>query len=106
MSYNLGVSSEALEWGFYGTASDDLTTTEVPPGTYSITLTAAVNFGSNIQQMTHTISITFVDPCLTTVPTGAWGGATLVYYGITDSAFSDNAIMTDSVSTSHGNGGG
>ena len=97
MSYTVE-TSQAVEWGFNGDMSDQVTMTEVPPGTYSITLTATIPSES----MTHTFSITFVS-CPLTVPTGQWASlSSPVIYGINDPALTDYAIMTDSVSFSHG----
>ena len=53
--------------------------------------------------MTHTFSITFTDPCPSTVPTSEWASLTSpVLYGINDLATTDIASMTDTVSYSHG----
>ena len=78
--------------------------TDVPPGTYSITLTSTIDaLGTNFQDMTHTFSITFTDPCPSTSPTSQWASLTLpVLYGINDPATTDIASMTDTVSYSHG----
>ena len=104
MSYNTELP-QALEWGFNGDASDRVTMTEIPPGTYTITMTATIDAGgANYQEMTHSVSITFVDPCLSTVPTSQWISlSSPVLYGISDPAIEDYARMTDTVSYSHGN---
>ena len=77
---------------------------EVPPGTYTLTMTATIDAGgANFQEMTHSISITFVDPCLSTVPTGSWNLLTSpVVYSISGTTLEDSATMTDTVSYSHG----
>ena len=77
--------------------------TDVPPGTYSITLTSTLPS----ETKTHTFSITFVDPCLSTVPTSQWSNlSSPAPYQISDPALIDTALMTDTVSTSHGDGDG
>ena len=97
MSYKTEYS-QAVEWGFNGDMSDQVTMTEVPPGTYSITLTATIPSES----ITHTFSITFVDPCPSTVPTGQYASLpSPVLYGINDPVLTDIISMTDAVSSSH-----
>ena len=99
MSYKTEYS-QAVEWGFNGDMSDRITMTEVPPGTYTITMSATIPSGPTT--MSNTFSITFVDPCPSTVPTGQWASlSSPVLYRINDPALTDTATMTDTVSTSH-----
>ena len=77
------------------------TMTDVPPDTtYTIIMSATVS--SVGPTMSTTFSITFVDPCSSTVPSYEWGNlSSPALYGIKDPALVDYAIMSDSVSTSH-----
>ena len=78
--------------------------TEVPQGSYTITMTATIYSGTNFQQMTHDISITFVDPCPSTVPNGFWPILSPFFqYEIAEPQLEDYASMTDTASYSHGN---
>lgn len=61
-----------MDWIFHGSDSDRATMAEIPPGPYTVTMTAKIEEETNLQLMSHSFSITFVDPCLQTVLSFGW----------------------------------